>query len=50
MAKNHFFSQKKIGQPTKRNFELKMLKLHENNLLRQILKERQISKSGFLIF
>ena len=44
--KNHFFGQKgqkNFGQPTTRNFELKMLKLLKNHL-------RQMSRMGFLIF
>ena len=30
IAKNHFLVKKILGQPTKNNFELKMLKLLEN--------------------
>ena len=32
MAKSHFLVKKILGQPTKHNFELKMLKLLENHV------------------
>ena len=43
MAKNHFFGKKNLGQRTKHNFDLKMLKLLENHV-------KTKSKRGFLIF
>ena len=38
-GKYHFFGQKNFGQPTKCNFELKMLRFHENHLKTNV-KER----------
>ena len=32
MAKNHFLEKKTLGQPTKHNSALKMLKLLENHV------------------
>ena len=32
MAKNDIFDQKNFGLSTKRNFKIKILKLHENHL------------------
>ena len=43
MAKIHLFGEKILGQPTKHDFELKMLKLLEKNV-------KTKSRRGYLIF